>query len=160
MHLSCDRPSLFRVTVSLSATLPQQAAFPTIYSPSGLLSLQLASMREREVLMEPRSYHSLGEGWCGGEDERWAREKGGLCRGLLQLCRYERLNGKIPPDATGAAHQVSSWLVRRTARFQSFIHGLARTGALALALATPHRQSFVTALPQLSALDLVAVISV
>lgn len=58
---------------------------------------------------------------------RGRREKGGWCRGLLQLCRYECLNGKIPPDATGAAHQVSFWLMCRAARFQSFIHGLAWT---------------------------------
>jgi len=70
MYLSCDHPSLFLCNLSLSATLPQQGAFPTIYSPSGLLYLQLSSMRAREVLMEPRSYHSPGEGWCGAEDER------------------------------------------------------------------------------------------
>lgn len=157
MHLGRDHPSLFRVTfLSLPLFHSRQHSLQFIVHQG--CSLQLASMGEREVLMEPRSYHSLGEGWCGGEDERWAREKGGRCRGLLQLCRYERLNGKIPADATGAAHQVSSWLVRRTARFQSFVHGLAR--AAALTFATPHRQSFVAALPRLSALDLVAVISV
>ncbi|RXN03425.1 calsyntenin-2-like isoform X1 [Labeo rohita] len=45
----------------------------------------------------------------------------------MQLCRYERLNGKGPPDAAGAAHRVSSWLLRRTARFQSFTRGLLQT---------------------------------
>ncbi len=142
-----DSPCILAVTIppsfslsflvcnlSLSATLSQQEAFPTIYSPSGLLYLQLASMRERARERGANGASLLSQ---PGRGMMWERvktkdehEKGGWCHGLLQLCRYERLNGKSPPDAAGAAHRASSWLVRRTTGFQSFTLGLSRTGAL------------------------------
>lgn len=72
MHLGCDHPSLFLslffgVTfLSLPLFLSREHSLQFIVHQGCSIYSLLPWEREGEVLMEPRSYHSLGEGWCGG----------------------------------------------------------------------------------------------
>ncbi len=136
-----DSPCILAVTIFLSlffgVTFPSLLLFLSrknslqfIVHQGGSISSLLPWEREREVLMEPRSYHSPGEGCCGGWRRKMSTRERRMVPRLAATLPIWALNGKSPPDAAGAAHRASSWLVCRTARFQSFTHGLSRTGAL------------------------------
>ncbi len=146
MHLGCDHLSLslFRCNLSLSATLSQQEEFPTIYSPSGRLYLQLASMRERErgangasLLSQP----GRGMMWrvkTKDEHERKADGATACCNFADMSVWMEKalqmLRGRLIEPHLGSCaepHAFSHSLMGS--------HGLVRSFTHTRSLATPHQ---------------------
>ncbi len=169
-----DSPCILAVTIFLSlffgVTFPSLLLFLSrknslqfIVHQGGSISSLLPWEREREVLMEPRSYHSPGEGWCGGWRRKMSTRERRMVPRLAATLPIWAFEWKKPSRCCGGGSS-SLILARVPNRTLSVIHSWALTDWCAhsrtRALSLPPTGSFVTALPRLSALGRVALVSV